>query len=69
MGHDESLSMEIRYGLLCSLQARAIEQRSLPDAEEAYKFASAIAMKQINYRDIRLKREELKKLTGEIRQG
>jgi hypothetical protein len=64
---DESTKMSLRYGLMAALMARAAEQRSLPDAEEAGKLASSIAIQQINYRDIRAKREELKALTAKLR--
>lgn len=66
---DENTKMALRYGLMASLMGRAAEQRSLADAEEAGKLASSIAIQQINYRDIRAKREELKALTAKLRGG
>ncbi len=64
---DENTKMALRYGLMLALMGRAAEQRSLGDAEEAGKLASSIAIQQINYRDIRAKREELKALTAKLR--
>lgn len=64
---DENTKMALRYGLMAALMGRAAEQRSLGDAEEAGKLASSIAIQQINYRDIRVKREELKALTAKLR--
>ncbi len=68
-GLEEAVVMELRYGLLCSLQARAAEQEDLSNAEEAYKIASSIAIVQINYRDIRMRREELKALITRLKKG
>ncbi len=64
---DENTKMALRYGLMSSLMSRAAEQKSLADAEEAAKLASSIAIQQINYRDIRAKRDELKALTARLR--
>lgn len=64
---DDTNGMALRYALMDALCARARESRSLADAEEAYKIASAITIKQINYRDVRVKREELKALVVELK--
>lgn len=64
---DDKTGMELRYAMMDALRARAIEQRALADAEEAYKVASAITIKQINFRDVRQKRDELKVLVTELK--
>ncbi|MBX3384970.1 MAG: hypothetical protein KF768_00200 [Phycisphaeraceae bacterium] len=68
----EQVIRDFHYDLLLSLEARARERMAgeaaaLNDAEEAYKIASSIAIQQINYKDIRQRREELKKLIAELR--
>jgi len=62
-----ALGMELRYGLLTALQKRAESSRDLAAAEEADKLASSIAMQQITFKDIRQRREVLKKLVVELR--
>jgi tetratricopeptide (TPR) repeat protein len=59
--------MDIQYGLLVALQAKGEGERDLPAAEEAEKLASAIAIKQLTFKDIRARRESLKKLVQSIR--
>ena len=44
-------------------------ERDLPSAEEAEKIASGIAIKNLNFRDIRGRREALKKLVQALRMG
>ncbi|MBX3359529.1 MAG: hypothetical protein KF745_14005 [Phycisphaeraceae bacterium] len=66
---DSDAGLDLRYGLMCSLQARAEEQGDPASAEEAYKLASAIAIQQISYRDIRTRKDDLKALVGKIKQG
>ncbi|MEM1329672.1 MAG: tetratricopeptide repeat protein [Planctomycetota bacterium] len=61
--------MNLRYTLMAALFARAKDQKDLALAEEADRLASAIAMQQIGFRDIRDKKAELKTLLGEIRGG
>lgn len=65
----DDLRIELRYGLLCALQAKAERERDLAAAEEAEKLASAIAIENFSYRDIRPRREELKKLVLSLRPG
>lgn len=60
-------SLDLRYHLMSALQARAAETRDLATAEEAEKLAASIAVEQIGYRDIRVRRDGIKKLTGELR--
>lgn len=59
--------LELRYWLMVALQNKAAEHRDLATAEEADKIASSIAVQSISYRDIRARREQLKKLVGELR--
>lgn len=64
---DDEVGMDLRYGLVAALKAHAEAERSIKDAEEADKLASAIAIRQFNYRDIRALREQLKKMIAEMR--
>lgn len=61
------VQMELKYFLLCALQVKAEKGRELASAEEADKIASSIAVVQINYKDIRARRETLKKLIAELK--
>lgn len=70
-GHDDSKDtsgLDLRYGLMCALQRKAREETDLDAAIEADKLASGIAIQQINYRDIKAQRNELKKLVSELKQ-
>lgn len=66
---DDDMGMDLRYGLLVSLQTKAEAERSLAEAEEADKLASAIAVHKFNYKDVRARRDALKKLLGELKRG
>lgn len=66
---DESGELELKYGLMEALLARATEQGALPDAEEAYKLASQIAIQNISYSKIRARRDELKALIAKLKGG
>lgn len=66
---DDSRGMSLRYALMDALFTRAKEQTDLADAEEAYKIASAITIKQINYKDVRAKREEIKAFLAQHKAG
>jgi hypothetical protein len=66
---NEDLRLDLRYGLMCSLASKAELERDLAAAEEAEKLASSIAIEQFSYRDIRDRREQLKKLVLELKQG
>ncbi len=59
--------MELRYNLMASLQRKAESARDLPAAEEAERIASSIAIKNFNFRDIRVRRDALKKLITELK--
>lgn len=61
--------MELQYGLMRALQSKGESERDLPSAEEAEKIASGIAIKNLAYRDIRGRREALKKLVQSIKIG
>lgn len=61
--------MELRYFLMTSLQAKAENDKELAAAEEAEKLASAISIQQFNYRDVRVRREAIKKLIAAIKGG
>jgi tetratricopeptide (TPR) repeat protein len=61
--------MGLSYGLMCALETKAMKDRDLPSAMEADKLASAIAIQQFNYRDIRQRRDQIKKLLSELRQA
>lgn len=61
------LGMELRYGLLSALQAKAIGERSAEAAEEADRIAASIAMQKFNFRDVRDRREQIKSLIAELR--
>lgn len=63
----DDLGLALRYGLMDVLQRRATDSRDLGAAEEAFKLASNIAIQQINYRDIRARRETLQALVRELR--
>lgn len=64
---NDPAGMELRYGLMSALQRRAEEQNDLSNAEEAYKLASAIAIQQINFKDVRARRDAVKALIARLR--
>ncbi|MCH8509556.1 MAG: hypothetical protein LAT64_12405 [Phycisphaerales bacterium] len=61
------LGMELRYGLLRALQAKSTHDRNLEIAEEADRVAASIAMQKFNFRDVRERREQIKKLIAELK--
>lgn len=65
----DELRMELSYMLMLALKSKGTQERDLAAAEEAEKIASEITRKQITYRDIRVQREELKKLVASLRGG
>ncbi|MBK7405291.1 MAG: tetratricopeptide repeat protein [Phycisphaerales bacterium] len=65
----DELGLELRYGLMRSLADKADSEQDLPSAEDAEKLASQIAIENFSFRDIRQRREELKKLVLSLRQG
>lgn len=64
---DDETGMDLRYGLMVALRDQAEEERDLETAKEAEKIASSIAIKQIDYRDIRDQRVALKELVRSLR--
>lgn len=63
---NDELGMELRYGLMDVLGRKAADSKHLDAAKEAFKLASSIAIQQINYRDIRERREVLQALVKEL---
>lgn len=66
---DEKAVMELQYGLMEALFSRAQEFRSLPDAEEANKIASSITIKNIGFKQIRQRRDEIRALIQKLKGG
>jgi tetratricopeptide (TPR) repeat protein len=62
-------NIEIKYNLMLALVEQGTNAKNVTSLREADKLASAIAMKQFNYREIRAKREEIKKLIAEAGGG
>lgn len=58
---------DIRYDLCCALQISGETRRDLAAAEEAEKIASQILIQSIGYKDIKTRREVLKKLVADLR--
>ncbi|MGH7245102.1 MAG: hypothetical protein ACREJD_16930 [Phycisphaerales bacterium] len=58
---------DIRYDLCCALQVVGETRRDLGAAEEAEKIASQILIQAIGYKDIKARRDALKKLVAELR--
>lgn len=59
--------LDLKYHLMAALERRAQEASNLAAAEEAEKLAASIAVQQIGFRDIRTRRDAIKKLVGELR--
>jgi tetratricopeptide (TPR) repeat protein len=60
-------NLELRYWLMVALQTKGEADRDLDAVVESDKLASSIAVQQITYRDIRQRREAIKKTLGELR--
>lgn len=58
---------EVKYDLCCALQVVGETRRDLAAAEEAEKIASQILIQSIGYKDIKARREVLKKLVADLR--
>ncbi|MBX9736804.1 MAG: hypothetical protein K2X32_07750, partial [Phycisphaerales bacterium] len=65
---NDDTGMELRYELTDALFKKAVATRDLASAEEADKLASAIAMQNIAYKDIRNKRTQVKAFINELKQ-
>jgi tetratricopeptide (TPR) repeat protein len=63
------LSLELRYNLMSALVTSGEAGKSADALREAEKLASSIAMQQFSYRDIRQKREDIKKLLAAVTAG
>jgi tetratricopeptide (TPR) repeat protein len=63
----DELALQLQYGLMDALQHRAVAEEDLDAAQEAFRLASSIAIQQINYLDIRERREALQELTKKLR--
>lgn len=61
------LGMDIRYGLMDALQAKAQKDQDMPSAERADKLAAGMAIQQFNFRDVRDRREQIKTLINQIK--
>lgn len=66
---NDELGLELQYSLLAALQTKAEQDRDLPSAEEADKLASSIMMQQFNFKDVRTRRDTIKKLIGDLKRG
>lgn len=66
---NDGVGLELRFGLLRSLQKRAESAGDLSGAEEAYKLASSIAIQNIGFKDIRARRDQLKALIAQLKGG
>lgn len=67
--HSDEMGTSLRYALMTALENKAAADRDLALAEEADKIASSIAIQQINYRDIRSRRDAIKKLIADLKKG
>jgi len=61
------LNLETRYWLMVALEHKGKEHRDKLIVEEADKIASSIAVQSISFKDIRARRDAIKKLLAEIR--
>ncbi len=64
---DDKIALELRYELCKALEAKARRDRSLEIAMEAEDVASKIVQADFNYRDMRQRKDELRKLVTELR--
>jgi len=67
--HSDSAGLELRYGLMTALQQLAQQDRELDAAREAEQLASKIAIQQINFKDIRERRDAIKSLINDLKSG
>lgn len=65
---NDSTGLELKYGLMVTLQTLADRERSLESAVEAERMASSIAIVQLNYKDIKARRDQLKTLVADLKQ-
>ena len=62
----DKLGMELQYLLMGALERSATQSKSLDQAKEAQQTASQILQKDINYRDIRERMNQLKQLVAQL---
>jgi len=60
-------NMDLRYFLLCALQKIAESRRDLAAAEESERLASGILSQKFNFKDVKARRDVLKKLVADLR--
>jgi tetratricopeptide (TPR) repeat protein len=65
-GMTPEVHREIRYNLMLALVEQGKAHADIAVAREADKIASSIATEQFNYRDIRARRDEIKKLIASL---
>jgi tetratricopeptide (TPR) repeat protein len=61
------VQLDMRYWLMAALEQKGKDARDRTIVEEADKIASSIAVQSITFRDIRARREAIKKLLAELR--
>lgn len=66
---NDETGLDVRYHLMNALERKARDHRDAAAAEEAYKIGSSIAMQQINFRDVRARRDVLQALAREFKAG
>lgn len=64
---NSELGMDIRYGLMEALSAKARKDQDIQAAERADKIAAGIAIQSFSYRDVRDRREDIKALIQDIK--
>lgn len=64
---NSELGLDIRYGLMDALAAKAEKDNDEQAAVRADKIAAGIAIQQFSYRDVRERREQIKALLAEIK--
>ncbi|MEL7472799.1 MAG: hypothetical protein AAGK04_05720 [Planctomycetota bacterium] len=64
---DSDMGMQLRYGLLVSLESKARSEKDLDAAQEAAKIASDIAIRNFDFRDIKERLTALKQYVAELR--
>ena len=64
---NSELGMDVRYGLMDALAAKAQKDRDSEAAERADKLAAGLAIQQFNYRDVRDRREQIKALLIDLK--
>ena len=63
---EDGLALRLRYQLMQSLKQLATKEGSLERAREAQKIASQVLQTDINFRDIRLQMDDIRKLVDDL---